>query len=59
MPAGPGLQVQRAGLTEAEHDLRVAGPGSHLAVGDGIQVLDPRLLRCVLRVFGALPCFRR
>ncbi len=44
LPAGTGLEVQRAELIEAEEDLGFAGFGDHFAVGDRIQVLDASLL---------------
>ena len=58
LPPWAGLQVQRAGLIEAEHDRRVAGAPGRLTVGDRVQVLDPGLFRRVARVFGGFPGFQ-
>jgi hypothetical protein len=52
------LQVQRAELIHAEDHLRVAVTGGRLAVGDRVQLLDPRLLLLVLRVFRGFPGFQ-
>jgi hypothetical protein len=49
------LQVQRPELVKAEDHSRLAGIGSHLTVGDGIQVLDPCLLHRIVRVLRCLP----
>jgi hypothetical protein len=58
LPSGPGLQVERPELVNAEHDRRVAGVRDHVPAGDRAQVLDPRLLRRVPRVFRRLPGFQ-
>ena len=58
LPAGPGLQVQRPELVHAENHLRVPVLREDLAVGDRVQVLDPRLFPCVLGVFRCLPRFQ-
>jgi hypothetical protein len=55
LPARARLQVQRPELIDAEDHLRVAALRGHLAVGDRVQLLDPRLLRRVARVPGSLP----
>jgi hypothetical protein len=52
------LQVQRPELINAEDDLWLAGLGDDLAVGDGVQVLDPGLLDRIVRVCGGLPGFQ-
>ncbi len=52
---GPGLQVQRPELIDAEHNLRVVVLRDGLAVGDRVQLLDPGLLRRVLRVLRRFP----
>ena len=52
------LEIQRPELVHAKNDLRFAGLGDDLAVGDRIQVLDPGLLHRVVRVFGDLPGFQ-
>jgi len=55
VPAGPWLKVERPEFVHADHHPRAARPWGHVAVGDGVQVLDPGLLRLVVRVFGGLP----
>src|SRR6266704_3184584 len=55
LPAGPWLEAEWPEFIDADHHLRVARAWGHVAVGDGVQVLDPGILRRVLRVFGRLP----
>jgi hypothetical protein len=55
---GVRLQVERPELIHAKDDLRVAAGRGDLPAGDRVQLLDPRLLRRVLRVLGRLPCFQ-
>ncbi len=49
LAAGPGLQVERAELIDAEDHLRVAGIRGHVAVRDRVLALDLCLLRRVVR----------
>src|SRR5580704_19253580 len=58
LPPGPGLQVEGPEFINAKHDLRVAVLRGDLAVGDRVQVLYPRLLLRIARVFGGLPGFQ-
>jgi hypothetical protein len=39
------LQVQRSELVHAEHHRRITRPSLSLAVGDGVELEDPVLLR--------------
>jgi hypothetical protein len=52
------LEVERPEFVHAEDHLRLAGLGGDLTVSDGIQMLDPGLLHCIVRVFGCLPGFQ-
>src|SRR5215213_8043163 len=49
------LQVERSELVDADDDLRVALARFGLAVGDGIQLEDPVLLRLEVGVVAHLP----
>jgi hypothetical protein len=53
------LEVQRPELVHAEDNLRLAGLGDDLAVGDRIQVLDPGLLDRVVRSVEDFQVFSR
>ena len=55
---GLGCRVERPELINAKDDFRIARLRSHLPVSDRVQVLGPRLLRRVPRVFGRLPGFQ-
>ncbi|XNR94450.1 hypothetical protein NRF20_43685 [Streptomyces sp. R-74717] len=50
-----GLEVDRAELVHAEDDFGLALLGHHLAVGDGIEMLDAGLLGRVIGVVRGLP----
>jgi hypothetical protein len=55
LPAGVGLEVERAELVHAEDDFGLARLGYDLAVGYRVEVLDPGLLGGVVGVAGGLP----
>jgi hypothetical protein len=55
LAAGMGQQVERTELVQAEDDLGFAGLGQHLAVGDGVEVLDVGLLDRVIGILRGLP----
>jgi len=54
-PSRAGLEVQRPELVHAEDHGRFVGVGGDLPVGDRVEVLDPGLLRFVLRIGAGLP----
>ncbi len=58
LPPGPGLQVQRPELINAEDHLRIAVLRGRFPVGDRVQLLDARLLLRIPRVLRRLPGFQ-
>ena len=52
------LQVQRPELINAKDHFRVAVRGGRLAVGDCVQLLDPRLLLRIPRILRRFPRFQ-
>jgi len=57
LPPRVRLEVERPELVHAEDDLWLGALGDDLAVGDGVQVLDPGLLDRIVRVFWMLSKF--
>src|SRR4029077_17154683 len=49
-----GLQVERPELVHADDHGGVLRPGRHTAIGDGVQLEDPVLLRFELGIAGLL-----